>query len=417
MTTRPRVEAPLLPDEAQPELLDLEVRKELRSLPTGLAEVVARHLVAAAMFLDDDPALALAHGRAAASLAARLPATREAAGIAAYHAGEYATALVELRTARRMDGSPRYLPMIADAERGLGRPERAIAYLSDPSIETLDPAGHAELLMVGSGARRDLGQPEAAVVLLHDEATRPGEPRPWTARLRYAYAEALLDAGRPGDALRAFEAAAAIDEEDETDANERAYELMTQLAAQEATSADEPVAARTPASGAAASSADETDSGGVAPSGDVAPGGAGTPSQDAAGGDVVAGGPDVAISDEASAAVSGEASAVVGGEPSAEGDPGPGDSQEANGAKGVAPVLFDDGSSSLALLGTGEPAAAEAEPARREAARPGGLPDLSVLFSGLGLREIPAAERLPLGQEASAEAKAEGPADDGQVDD
>ena len=68
-----------------------------------------------------------------ASLAARLPATREAAGIAAYHAGEYATALIELRAARRMDGSPRYLPMIADSERGLGRPERAVAFLTDPA--------------------------------------------------------------------------------------------------------------------------------------------------------------------------------------------------------------------------------------------------------------------------------------------
>jgi hypothetical protein len=315
-TTRPRVEAPPLPDDAQPELLDAEIRKELRGLPLGLAEVVARHLVAAAMFLDDDAHLALRHARTAASLAARLPATREAAGIAAYHAGEYATALVELRTARRMDGSPRYLPMIADAERGLGRPERAVAYVSDPAADQLDPAGRAELLIVASGARRDLEQPEAAVVLLAEEANRPGEPKPWTARLRYAYAEALLDAGRPAEALRAFESAAAIDEEGDTDAGERAYELMTQQAAEPAAPA--PKAAE-PASSAS---------------------------------------PAVTQADEA-----GDAAARVG--------------------KGVSPVLFDDG-------GLLEAKAAESDEAARKGAK---LPDLSVLFSDLGLREIPAAER------------------------
>ncbi|MBX6390883.1 MAG: tetratricopeptide repeat protein [Frankia sp.] len=203
-------------------------------MPHSLAAKVASHLVAAAMLLDDDPRAALAHARFAATRASRLPATREAAGIAAYRAGEYAVALVELRAARRMDGSPRHLPLIADSERGLGRPERAIEYLNDPAVAELDPAGRAELLIVASGARRDMGQPEAAVVLLREEATRPGEPRPWTARLRYAYAEALLAAGHPQEALRWFESAAAIDEDGETDADERAYELMTRDAPDDA---------------------------------------------------------------------------------------------------------------------------------------------------------------------------------------
>ena len=411
LTTRPRIEAPALPDEATPELLDLEVRKELRGLPIGLAEVVARHLVAAAMVLDDDPALALAHARTAASLAARLPVTREAAGIAAYHAGEYATALVELRTARRMDGSARYLPMIADAERGLGRPERAVTYLTDPAAEALDPAGRAELLIVGSGARRDLGQPEAAVVLLQDEATRPGPPRPWTARLRYAYAEALLDADRPVEALRAFEAAAAIDDEGETDADERAYELMTaQLAADSAGPVGEGVSVTATAVTAAVSRPAPAAASGseAAPPGSEAP-----PSSEAA----------TASTDlpESSTPTDGEA---VPGETSAGDVAEPGRGSVADGSvtddsgsddsgsdedgpagvgKGVTPVLFDDGSSSLARFGTaGAPAADETDPARPQASRAGGLPDLSVLFSDLGLREIPVAERQPLAQDEPA---------------
>ncbi|WP_462189205.1 tetratricopeptide repeat protein [Frankia sp. CcWB2] len=218
--------APPLPDEARADLLDHDVRRSLRGLPSSLADTIARHLVATALLLDDDPARALAHARAAADRVPRLPAVREAVGIAAYHAGEYATALVELRAARRMDGSAHNLPLMADSERGLGRPERTVAYLRDPQIDQLDPAARAEMLIVVSGARRDLGQPEAAVVLLRDLATAKTPPAPWTARLWYAYAEALLAAGRPEEAARWFTSTAAIDE-GETDADARAYLIMT----------------------------------------------------------------------------------------------------------------------------------------------------------------------------------------------
>ncbi|CUU60139.1 hypothetical protein Ga0074812_13581 [Parafrankia irregularis] len=193
-------------------------------MPAPLAETIARHLVAAAMLVDTDPALALEHARAAAARLPRMAAVREAVGVAAYHAGEYAAALLELRAARRIDGSPHNLPLMADAERGLGRPERAVDCLSDPGVAELDEAARVELLIVVSGARRDMGQPEAAVVLLRDAAMTRSEPRPWTPRLWYAYAEALLAADRPVEALRWFTATAAIDE-DETDAAERIYEL------------------------------------------------------------------------------------------------------------------------------------------------------------------------------------------------
>ncbi|CAO5240440.1 hypothetical protein FAGKG844_20002 [Frankia sp. AgKG'84/4] len=202
------------------------MRRSLKGLPAGLADTIARHLVATALLLDDDPAAALAHARAAADRVPRLSAVREAVGIAAYHAGEYATALLELRAAKRMEGSAHNLPLMADSERGLGRPERAVAYLRDPQVDELDQATRVELLIVASGARRDLDQPEAAVVLLRDLATAKGAPAPWTARLWYAYAEALLAAGRPDEAARWFSSAAAIDE-DENDAAARAYLITT----------------------------------------------------------------------------------------------------------------------------------------------------------------------------------------------
>ncbi|OHV25163.1 hypothetical protein BBK14_22740 [Parafrankia soli] len=213
-----------MPDEAKAELLDRDIRRDLRSVPAPLAETIARHLVATALLVDTDPVQALAHARAAAARLPRMAAVREAVGVAAYHAGEFASALLELRAARRIDGSSHNLPLMADAERGLGRPERAIDYLSDPGVAALDAAGRAELLIVVSGARRDMGQPEAAAVLLRDEVTARTEPKPWTPRLWYAYAEALLAAGRTMEALRWFTATAGIDE-DTTDAAERVYEL------------------------------------------------------------------------------------------------------------------------------------------------------------------------------------------------
>ncbi len=176
------------------------------------------------MYLDEDPALALAHARAAAGLASRIAVVREAVGLAAYHAGEFATALAELRAARRIDGSPRHLAVMADAERGLGRPERALLLARDPGAAELDEEARAELLIVLSGARRDLGEPEAAVLLLQDEAAAAGV-RPWSARLWYAYAEALLAAGRPADAARWFASAATVDDTQQTDAADRATEL------------------------------------------------------------------------------------------------------------------------------------------------------------------------------------------------
>jgi tetratricopeptide (TPR) repeat protein len=232
--------------------------RDLRGLPDSLIEKIARHLVATGLLLDEEPELALAHAKAASSLAPRISATREAVGIAAYHAGEYALALVELRAARRMDGSSSHLPMMADAERGLGRAERALDYLNDPGIADLDAEGRAELLVVVSGARRDLGQPAAAVLLLQDEARRRGAPEPWTPRLWYAYAESLLAAGRIDEAVQWFSSTAAIDE-GETDAAERVEALLTDAeSAAEAPPPDPPDPPDTAEQAGATPDADET---------------------------------------------------------------------------------------------------------------------------------------------------------------
>lgn len=222
---RPRLREPeLAPDLPEAEL-DRTARAELRSLPDTLAERVAKHLVAAGLLLDDDPARAHEHAWYARSLAPRLALVREAAGITAYRTGDYAAAIAELRAVRRMTGDPSHLPMLADAERGLGRPERALALARDPEVARLDAAARVEMAIVASGARRDRGEYDAAVVGLQGGALDSDRLEPWTPRLWYAYAEALLAAGRRDEALRWFESVAAIDDDGDTDADQRVAAL------------------------------------------------------------------------------------------------------------------------------------------------------------------------------------------------
>jgi tetratricopeptide (TPR) repeat protein len=189
------------------------------------AELVGGHLVMAGRLVDEDPEKAYAHARAAQRLAPRLAATREALGLAAYLSDRYAEALSELRAARRITGSNHQWAVMADCERGLGRPEKALEMAQAPEAKELDKATQIELRIVAAGARRDLGQPDAAVVLLQGADLTPAQPEPWTARLRYAYAEALLDSDREEEAREWFARASEVDPEGLTGAGERLAEL------------------------------------------------------------------------------------------------------------------------------------------------------------------------------------------------
>ncbi|WP_327046344.1 hypothetical protein OG320_32605 [Microbispora sp. NBC_01189] len=188
---------------------------------------MASHLVAAARALSaEEPEKAYEHAKVARRFAGRIGIVREATGIAAYHAGQYAEALGDLRAARRMTGSDEYLPIMADCERGLGRPERALDLVRSSEAERLDRAGRIELAIVESGARRDLGQHDAAVITLQRvPELRDPQPKPWSARLAFAYADALAEAGHEQAATDWFARAMGFDEDGETDAAERYAEL------------------------------------------------------------------------------------------------------------------------------------------------------------------------------------------------
>jgi hypothetical protein len=213
-----------VPLEITGDELDPAILAELRSLPPGIGTKVARHLVMAGRVMDEDPETAYQHALAARRVAVRSPIVREAVGLAAYEADRWTEALSELRAARRLSGQEAYLAIMADCERGLERPERALELARSEEAGRLSGADRVELRIVESGARRDMGQFDAAVLALQIPELKSDRLRPWTARLCYAYADALADAGRE-DALEWFLRAAAADRHGETDAVERAAEL------------------------------------------------------------------------------------------------------------------------------------------------------------------------------------------------
>ncbi|MFF3719961.1 hypothetical protein [Streptomyces prasinus] len=249
-----------IPEDVTGEEIDKDVRQELQSLPKTLAEDVAKNLVMVARLIDEDPEGAYGYSRVALRLASRVAAVREAAGFAAYANQKYSEALAEFRAARRMTGTTELWPLMADCERGLGRPEKALDMAGAPEVQKLDKAGQVEMRLVAAGARRDMGQLDAAIVTLQSSELASQAVQPWTARLRYAYADALLAAERADEAREWFAKAVEADRDGSTDASDRLAEMdgvefMDALDARDESDADVDAGSDTPADG---TEADET---------------------------------------------------------------------------------------------------------------------------------------------------------------
>lgn len=205
------------------------MKAELKGLPSEMADKVGLRLIAAGRLLDVDPEAAYAQAKVARRLAARLPVVRAAVAETAYAAGDYQAALTDYRALRRMTGDDAYLPVMADCERALGRPEEALKLAREAGDVNLDPAAAIEMRMVEAGARADLGQQAEALRLLEQEIAASQRARGLNdtskARLRYAYADHLLTQGESGKAREWFAAAAKLDRDGMTDADERVAEL------------------------------------------------------------------------------------------------------------------------------------------------------------------------------------------------
>ena len=161
---------------------------------------MARHLAMAARLIEEDPQLAHRHAVSAARRAGRIAVVRETLAITAYSIGDFALALRELRTYRRISGRDDQLPMMVDSERGLGRPDKALELARSVPRESLDVPVRVELAIAMSGARLDLGQVDAALIELQIPELDPDTAFSYSPALFDAYATVLEELGRTDEA-------------------------------------------------------------------------------------------------------------------------------------------------------------------------------------------------------------------------
>jgi hypothetical protein len=154
----------------------------------------------AAKLIDEDPALAHQHAISAARRAGRIGVVRETLAITAYATGDYALALRELRTYRRITGRDDQLPMMVDSERALNRPDKALELGRSVPRSSLPVPVQVELAIAMSGARLDLGQLDAALAELEIPQLAPTAVYSYSPNLFAAYATVLEDLHRQSDA-------------------------------------------------------------------------------------------------------------------------------------------------------------------------------------------------------------------------
>jgi tetratricopeptide (TPR) repeat protein len=189
------------------EVLPREALIELRETARPHAFVDASRALADAVVElseEGDPEAAVRAARAAKRAAPRAASVREALGIALYQVGDFRAARTELAAAQRISGRSDLAAMLADIERGLGRPERAIDLFERSDRSSMDPDTAAELLLVAASAYGDLDQPAAGVALIRRHARWPVELADHHLRLAYAEGALAEQAGDPTRARAAF---------------------------------------------------------------------------------------------------------------------------------------------------------------------------------------------------------------------
>ena len=213
----PNGNEPTIPAGVSADELDRDALRALTTLSGPNRDIVARHLVMAGQLIDLDPEAAYQHAQAAVSRAGRVDVVREAAALTAYASGRYEEALREVRAVRRMRGDSSLRAVEADAERGLGHPEKAVEIIDATDASSLDLAEQVELVLVSSGARADLGQSDVGLVIVDDAlAALPSSvDDELRRRLMAVKAERLTELGRDDEAAEVIAAMPVIAEDAE----------------------------------------------------------------------------------------------------------------------------------------------------------------------------------------------------------
>jgi tetratricopeptide (TPR) repeat protein len=197
-----RDRSPEIDEDVTGKELDREAARQLGTLTDTNRKWVAKHLIMAGRLLEIDPELAFEHALAASRRGGRLALVREAVGLTAYAAGDYAEALRELRTYRRISGDNTHLAVMADCLRGIGKPDKAVELSQEPEAQRLTGSARAELAMVLSGAHLDQNNLTAALKALEVPELDINRAYPFSPRLFAAYADVLENLGRSEDAQK-----------------------------------------------------------------------------------------------------------------------------------------------------------------------------------------------------------------------
>src|SRR4051794_28844269 len=154
----------------------------------------------AAQLIDEEPELAHQHALSASRRAGRIAVVRETLAITAYATGDYALALRELRTYRRISGKDDQIALMVDSERGVGRPDRALEVGRAVDRSKLDTGVRVELAIAMSGPRLDLGQPDRSLHELDIPELNPDRAFEWSPALFAARATVLEELDRNEEA-------------------------------------------------------------------------------------------------------------------------------------------------------------------------------------------------------------------------
>ncbi|WP_157532431.1 hypothetical protein [Microbacterium sp. TNHR37B] len=127
---------------------------------------------------------------------------RETVAITAYANEEFALALRELRTYRRISGRDDQIALMVDSERGVGRPDRALEVGRAVDRAVLPVDVRVELAIAMSGARLDLGQTARALQELDIPELNPDKAFSWSPALFAARATVLEELGREEEAAQ-----------------------------------------------------------------------------------------------------------------------------------------------------------------------------------------------------------------------
>ena len=182
---------PKMPKGIEWRMLTTDDRERLRGLSKEHAENIGLHILAAYTLEESNPELALEHAKWVARQASRIDFARETLAFVAYRQGDYKLALREFRTAFRMNGFLDYLPsFIADCERGVGEPKKAIEVAVSDDAKYLRGEAKAEMFLVYAGALGDLKMWDKAIEIVHTLGRSKGSAGEY--RMRAAQARTVL---------------------------------------------------------------------------------------------------------------------------------------------------------------------------------------------------------------------------------